>query len=158
EQAVDLRFDLRTALFPLAEFARSVECLRDAERLAQALDDQRRLGQVSVYMCHNLYQTGQLKEALAFGARAQTLAESLQDVRLQVTGNLYFGVACVRAGDFQRAERLCLRVLQLLDSDRVRERFGLAGLPAVLARGYLTRVHADLGRFDEGFAHGREAL
>jgi class 3 adenylate cyclase/tetratricopeptide (TPR) repeat protein len=157
-QAIDLRFDLRTALFPLAEFERSVACLREAEGLAKALDDQRRLGQLSVYMCHNLYQTGHLKEALAFGQRAQTLAESLGDISLQVTANLYFGVACIRTGEFRRAEMLFLKVLHLLDGGQSRERFGLAGFPAVLARGYLTRGFGDRGAFQEGIAHGREGI
>src|SRR5262249_29135022 len=43
EQAIDLRFDLRTSLFPLGEFERGVGYLREAERLARNLDDPRRL-------------------------------------------------------------------------------------------------------------------
>ena len=50
EQAIDLRFDLRNALFPLAEFGRIDGYLREAETLARKLDDQRRLGWVSAYM------------------------------------------------------------------------------------------------------------
>ena len=52
EQAIDLRFDLRTALLPLGEFELSFGCLREAEGLARTLGDQRRLGQLSVYLCH----------------------------------------------------------------------------------------------------------
>ncbi|HET9534264.1 MAG TPA: adenylate/guanylate cyclase domain-containing protein [Mesorhizobium sp.] len=44
EQAIDLRFDLRTSLFPLGELERIFGCLREAEGLARTLDDQRRLG------------------------------------------------------------------------------------------------------------------
>ena len=55
EQAIDVRFDLRNALFPLAEFGRIEGYLREAETLARRLDDQRRLGWVSAYMCsHHL--------------------------------------------------------------------------------------------------------
>jgi predicted ATPase len=50
EWAIDLRFDLRTALFPLGEFERIFGCLREAEGLARMLDDQRRLGQLAVYI------------------------------------------------------------------------------------------------------------
>ena len=50
EQAIDVRFDLRDALFPLAEFGRIDEYLREAEALARSLDDQRRLGWVLAYM------------------------------------------------------------------------------------------------------------
>jgi tetratricopeptide (TPR) repeat protein len=158
EQAIDLRFDLRTALHPLGEFERIFGCLREAEGLARTLGDQRRLGQMSVYMCDNLRMTGQPTEALAFGQSAQAIAESLGDVPLQVTGNLYLGVACLYTGDYRRVEELLLKVLQLLEGDRSRERFGLAGFPAVVARGYLTWVFADRGKFEEGIAHGQEGI
>ena len=98
EQAIDLRFDLRTALHPLGEFERILGCLREAEDLARALGDQRRLGQMFVYLCHNLWMTGHPTEAIGYGQSAQALAESLGDVPLQVTGNLYLGAACVRDG------------------------------------------------------------
>ncbi|MEK7701339.1 MAG: hypothetical protein AAB418_04965 [candidate division NC10 bacterium] len=158
ERAIDLRFDLRTSLFPLGEFERIFGCLREAEGLARTLDDQRRLGQLSVYMCHNLFITGHPTEALTFGQSVQAIAESLRDVPLQVTGNLYLGVACLSTGDYRRAEELLWRVLQLLEGDLSRERFGLAGFPAVMARGYLTWVSADRGKFKEGIVHGQEGL
>jgi tetratricopeptide (TPR) repeat protein len=158
EQAIDLRFDLRTSLFPLAEFERIVGYLREAERLARTLDDQRRLGQVSVYMCHNLWMTGHPAEALAFGQSAQAIAESLKDVPLQVTGNLYLGGACLRTGDFGRAEDLLRKVLGWVEGDLSRERFGQAGFPAVMARFFLDWLFADLGKFEEGIAHGQEGI
>jgi class 3 adenylate cyclase/tetratricopeptide (TPR) repeat protein len=158
EQAIDLRFDLRTALFPLGEFERIVGCLRETEGLARTLDDRRRLGQLSVYMCHNLWITGHPREALAFGESAQAIAESLGDVPLQVTGNLYLGAACLHAGDYRRAEDLLRNVLKLLEGDRSRERFGLAGFPVVLVRYYLDLVFAERGKFEEGIIHGREGI
>ena len=47
EQAIDLRLALRSALRPSGDFGRILACLREAEALAAALDDPRRLGQVS---------------------------------------------------------------------------------------------------------------
>jgi tetratricopeptide (TPR) repeat protein len=158
EQAIDLRFELRTALFPLGEFERIFRDLRQAQVQATALGDQRRLGQMSVHMCHNFYMTGHPTEALGFGENAQALAESLGDVQLQVTANLYLGVASLGTGDYGRAEDLFRRVLQLLAGGRSRERFALAGFPAVMARGYLTWCFADRGEFEEGIAHGREGI
>jgi tetratricopeptide (TPR) repeat protein len=122
------------------------------------LDDQRRLGQLSVHMCHNLWMTGHPTEALAFGQRAQAIAESLEDVPLQVTANLYLGAACLRTGDFARAEELLLTVLRLLEGDLSRERLGLAGFPVVMARFFLDWVLADLGQFELGIAHGQEGI
>ena len=159
EQAIDLRFDLRTSLFPLGEFERIVGYLREAEGLARTLDDQRRLGQLSVYMCHNLWMMGRPTDALAFGRSARAFGESLRDVELQVTGSLYFGVASAfGTGHYRRAEDLLLKVLRLLEGGRSRERLGLAGFPAVLARGYLALVFADQGHFTEGIAQGQESI
>ena len=158
EQAIDLRFDLRTSLLPLGEFERIVGYLREAESLARTLDDQRRLGQLSVYMCHNLWITGHPTEALAFGQNAQAIAESLGDVPLQVTGILYLGVACLWHGRLSTGRGLLLKVLQWLEGDLSRERFGLAGFPAVMARAFLTWIFANQGKFEEGIAHGQEGI
>ena len=158
EQAVDLRFDLRTALFPLGEFERIAEYLREAESLVRALGDERRLGRLSVYMCQNLWVTGHPVEALRFGQSARAIAERLGDFPLTVGSNLYLGVACFGAGDYRQAEELLKKVLQLLEGDVSRERLGLAGFPAVMARLYLPWMLADCGRFDEGILRAREGI
>src|SRR5262249_25339335 len=114
ERAIDVRFDLRTALFPLGEFEQIFGYLREAEGLARALDDQRRLGRIAVYMCHSLHIAGHPTEALASGQSAQALAESLGDVPLKVTATLYLGTACLSAGDYPRAVELLTHVPRLL--------------------------------------------
>src|SRR5262249_28353001 len=43
EQAIDLRFDLRGALFPLGQSKAMLDHLREAERLAKSLNDHRRI-------------------------------------------------------------------------------------------------------------------
>ena len=158
EQAIDLRFDLRTALFPLGEFERTLGVLREAEALARTLDDQRRLSRLSVYLCQHFILTGHPKEALGFGQSAQAIAESLRDVPLQVTGTLYFGAACIYVGDYRQAEDLLLEVLRLLEGDLSRERLGLAGFPILMARSYLTWALADQGKFEEGIVHSQEGI
>jgi tetratricopeptide (TPR) repeat protein len=109
-------------------------------------------------MCHNLWIAGRPAEALEFGQSALVLAEALEDVPLQVMGNLYLGAACLHTGDCRRAEDLLLKVVQLLEGDRSQERFGQVGFPAVLARCYLTWTFADLGKFKDGIAHGQEGI
>jgi tetratricopeptide (TPR) repeat protein len=111
-------------------------------------------------MCHNLWMMGRPTDALAFGRSARAFGESLRDVELQVTGSLYFGVASALfgTGHYRRAEDLLLKVLRLLEGGRSRERLGLAGFPAVLARGYLALVFADQGHFKEGIAQGQESI
>jgi predicted ATPase len=52
EQAIDLRLALCSALLQSGNLRRSLACLREAEALVAALDDPRRLGQVSG--CHSI--------------------------------------------------------------------------------------------------------
>jgi transcriptional regulator with AAA-type ATPase domain/tetratricopeptide (TPR) repeat protein len=157
EEAIDLRFDLRTALFPLAESERIFGYLGEAERLVRTLDDRRRLGQLCVYLCQDYWTSGYPAKAREFGQSAQAIAESLGDVPLQVTGNLYLGAALIHTGDYRRAEALLLSVLRLL-GDRDRERFGLVGFPAVSARFYLTWIALSRGKFEEGIARVEEGI
>ena len=70
EQAIDLRFELRNSLHPVGELQRALGYLRDADGLARSLNDQRRLGWLSVYMSGHLWQTGETAEALACAERA----------------------------------------------------------------------------------------
>ena len=112
EQAIDLRFDLRTALFQLGEFGRIVGYLREAEALAKTLNDQRRLGQMSVYMMsHSLWNHRGSAGSARIRRERPGHCRVAGDVPLQVTGNLHLGAACLGTGDYQRAETLVRRVL-----------------------------------------------
>nr|WP_249150832.1 BTAD domain-containing putative transcriptional regulator [Bradyrhizobium sp. JYMT SZCCT0180] len=158
ELAVDLRFELKGSLLPLGAFERILDCLRQAEGPTRALGDQRRLGQLGVHMCHALALAGDLREAIAFGETARTIAASLEDVPLQVTGHLYLGAAYLWTGDYRRAEDLFLTVVRLLDGERSRERFGLTAFPAVIARAYLTWCCTDGGEYERGIVHAEGAI
>jgi class 3 adenylate cyclase/tetratricopeptide (TPR) repeat protein len=156
--AIDLRLDLRSALWPLGRLDRVLACLREAEALAKTLRDQRTLGSVLVSLIHYFVLSGHPVEARQFGESARAIAEALKDTSLRVGTNLYLGAACLGSGDYAQAEDLLGGVTQSLEGDPSRERFGLVGFPAVLARGYLVLVLADRGRFDEGVARGEEGI
>ena len=158
EQGIDLRFDLRTALFPLGRFEQIFGYLREAESLARTLDDRLRLGQSSVYLCQHLWVIGHPKEAIAFGRNANELATSLGDIRLQVTASLYLAAALIWTGGFREAKELLLKVVRFLQGDLSRERFGLAGFPIVLVHFYLALLFANQGEFEEGIAHSKEGI
>jgi class 3 adenylate cyclase len=93
EQAIDLRLDLRTALWALGEIRQMLDHLREAKTLAEALDDQPRLGRVSAYMCRYFREMGDHDSAVESGQHALAVAETLGDFALQVTANHFLGVA-----------------------------------------------------------------
>jgi tetratricopeptide (TPR) repeat protein len=158
EQGVDLRLALRNALWPLGRFETGVAHLRDAERLAERLGDQRRLGWIAAYLSEHTRQTGHAAEAPAFAERARTIAEGLGDLALHVAANYYLGTAYYVAGQYRRTDEFFQRILQLLAGDRVRERCGLAGFPAVMSRMFWPLALAERGEFDVGMAEAREGV
>jgi len=154
EQAIDLRFDLMAAIFPLGEFRRILDSLREAEGLATRLDDPRRRAQLYIRLCHVLGVAAHPAEAIAAGENARAIVEPLE-VPLQVTANLWLGAAYVRAGKLRRAEDLFRNVLRLLDAEPGQESVGLR---RSTAHGYLAWVCAFRGTFAQGIVHGQEGL
>jgi class 3 adenylate cyclase/tetratricopeptide (TPR) repeat protein len=159
EQAIDLRFDLRNALLPLAEWGRIEGYLREAEALARTSNDQRRLGSVLGYMSGlHLNTGGRGSDVRAFAQQVEAIGASLSDVPLQVAGRYYHVWLGALSGDYRGTERLCRTLMDSLPGDLSRERFGLVAYPAVVSRAFLARSLAELGVFDEGRDHGQEAV
>jgi class 3 adenylate cyclase/tetratricopeptide (TPR) repeat protein len=157
-QQIDLAFDQRNALLPLGEFERLAETLGEARALAEELGDQRRLGRALGYLAFiysNLGQPGRAIEA-ADGARA--IGDATGDLRLRFTATYYLGVARREEGDLRRAAEALRAAIALAEGAPPGERFGMAGLAAAVARGYLAWALADTGEFAEALAAGEEGL
>jgi tetratricopeptide (TPR) repeat protein len=158
EQAIDLRLALRTALSPSGNFARVLALLHEAEALAAALDDSRRLGQVSISLIVAFYFMGAYDQAIAASQRALALARASGDGVLQALANGYCGRAYECQGDYRRAIDCLRHTVASLDGGRRYERFGQVILPAVSARAWLAVCQAELGLFATGRALGHEGL
>ncbi len=158
EQAIDLHFHLRGSLTPLREIERVLAHLREADRLAQRLQDDHRLGMVSSFMARCDFLMGNHDQAMQSARRARDLAVSLGEIDLQATGNLYCGQALYALGEYEQAMTPLTENLELLADERLYERFGQVNPPAVVSRTYLTWSLAELGRFSEGKTHGADAL
>jgi class 3 adenylate cyclase/tetratricopeptide (TPR) repeat protein len=158
EQSVDVRLDLRTALIVLGDFGRLLDHLREAEALAEALHDHRRLGWVSAHLAVVFSNMGDQEQSLASSQRALALAEALGDVVLQLRVMLQLGRVYYSLGDYRQAIEYSRRGVAHLEGDLLRERFGLVFLPAVNARVVLAECLAEVGAFTEGRALGTEGL
>jgi class 3 adenylate cyclase/tetratricopeptide (TPR) repeat protein len=158
EQAVDLRLGLRNSLFPLGELEAGLEHLREAERVARALDDQRRLGLILAYSSEHARLTGNSADSCAFALQVQEIAAKLRDLPLAVAANYYLGTAYLAAGDYRHAGDFFARTIEPLDGDLGRERFGMAGFPVVMGRVFWAWALAELGEFEEGMNHGHKAI
>jgi class 3 adenylate cyclase/tetratricopeptide (TPR) repeat protein len=161
--AIDLRLDLRAALYALGEFEPMVERLREADELARKLDDPRRVAWVSIYIGEHWRQTGQFTQALELIERALGLGETVGDPAVRLAAHQYLGLACHAVGDYRRAAAHMRTVAELPQDDAGAAQFrptqagSRAGFRAV-SLGWLARCLAETGDFDEGRAHGREAI
>jgi class 3 adenylate cyclase/tetratricopeptide (TPR) repeat protein len=158
EQAIDLRFALRSALYPSGDWGRILTYLREAESLAETLDDPYRLGQVSIFLSNHFYLMGAYDQAIAIAQRALALATAGGEVVLQALANQRLGQAYHFQGDYRRAIDCFGQTVASLEGTWRHERFGQAILPAVNSRAYLAWCHAELGTFAEGRVLGEEGL
>jgi tetratricopeptide (TPR) repeat protein len=157
-QAIDLRLALRTALRPLGNAERILQCLREAETLAAALDDPRRLGQIAHFLSNHFYVMGVYDQAMSAAQRAFALATAGGDGVLQVLPHYYLGQAYLAQGDYRRAIDCFGQIVASLGETRDDEHFGQVLLPAVSSRAFLSECQAELGLFAEGQVRGAEGL
>jgi tetratricopeptide (TPR) repeat protein len=158
EQTVDLQLDLRTARAVLGQHARILHDLRTAATLAEALDDPRRLGRVSVHMADCFTAVGQYDCAIASGQRALALAAASGDSGTQIWANNYLGLVYFIQGDYRQAMDAFRRTVAALEGEQRYERFGQNVPPAVFSRTFLTLCLAEVGAFAEGRAVGEAVL
>jgi tetratricopeptide (TPR) repeat protein len=158
EQAIDLRLALRSALLPSGDLGRILACLREAEALAEALADPRRLGQVSIILSTHCRRMGAYDQAITAAQRALALATASGDIVLHALANQYLGLAYEVQGDYRRAIECLRQTIASLNGARRREHFGQLFLPAMLSRADLALCHAELGTFAEGRALAEEGL
>src|SRR5215468_7688183 len=84
EQGFELRLELRLVLSQLGKGQRMLECLREAEALAERLNDDRRRCRVYAFMTVTHSLLGELDEALVTGSRALEIAGRLGGLRLRI--------------------------------------------------------------------------
>ena len=158
EQAIDVRFELRRAFLALGEYPRMLGHLRDAEVLAQALGDRRRLAWALVYLAGCHHWMGDTSDQLDCEQRALTLADELMDCDLQAVGPAGLARTQYALGDYRRARALFGEAVLRLGGDVSFARFRPAALPGVFARSGLARCLAQLGQFGDGIVDGEEAV
>lgn len=158
EDAIDLRFQLRNALWNIGEFAKILDHLADAEQLAKELDDSKRAGWVAVFRGASYWQLGQANKAVAAASDAVRINEQMNDLSLSVGANFYLGCAHSTSGDYQRAEVHFENIVETVEGELRHDRCGLAFVPSVCARSWLVWLLAERGDFVRGLQLAEEAL
>jgi tetratricopeptide (TPR) repeat protein len=156
EKAVDIRLELRGVLLQLGENHKMVEHLREAECVAERLNDEGRQGRVWAFMSWNYRQAGDLDDALVSGTRAVEICKKCADLDFQ----LYAASGLVELhyyrGDLSRAVELGREILAALPSDRVLRSLGGAVPASIITRLNLIFSLSRLGRFGDAAVYEAE--
>src|SRR5262244_3985048 len=157
EQAIDIRLDLRNALFLIGEFESLYNYLREAESLAETLGDQRRLGRVLNFLVSYFGLTGKHDQAIIHGRRA--LSSNKDCAELNSVSYYYLGQAYHHKGDYHQSIDMLKRTLSLVSAGPDKyEHFGTTSIISVISRVWLVQSLAELGSFRDGISYARDAI
>src|SRR5262249_17278209 len=158
EQAFEIRLELRPVLRKLGEGQLMLQHLEEAERLAERMNEDRRLGRVCAFMTTALATLDEMEEALRTGTRAVDIARRLGDLRLQILATTLLQQAHYYRGDYHRVIELGVDNISALPPDWVHEYFGMTVPASVVDRAWLTMSLVELGRFGEATRYAGEAI
>jgi class 3 adenylate cyclase/tetratricopeptide (TPR) repeat protein len=158
EQAFEIRLELRAVLNQMGEIRRLLERLREAEVLAERLNDDLRRGRACAFMTITQSILGELDEALVTGTRALGIAGRLGDSRLRILTTSYLDMTHYYRGEYERVVELATDNLAALPADWVYEFFGAAQPISIFDRCWLVMSLAELGRFAQAAAYEAEAI
>jgi class 3 adenylate cyclase/tetratricopeptide (TPR) repeat protein len=158
EQGFEIRLELRPVLNQLGEVRRMLERLREAEALAERLNDDRRRGRACALMTITHSQLGELDEALASGTRALEIAGRLGDLKLRILASTYLELVHYYRGAYERVVELATDNLAALPADWLYEYLGASAPASVYDRAWLVVSLAELGRFAEAAEYEAEAI
>src|SRR5262245_17596041 len=157
QQAVDLRLELRNALYFLSEFDELHRCLREAEAIAQRISDDRRLGRVINFLNSYYGIMGEHHRSIELGTRG--LQINRDDVELNTVTHYYMGLAYHHVGQYDHSIDFLRRALTVTQEERFKyERFGTANILSVMCRIWLAQCSAQLGHFKDGKTLAEEAM
>jgi class 3 adenylate cyclase/tetratricopeptide (TPR) repeat protein len=150
---IDLRFELRTALFPTAA-EQSLENSTQAELLARRLSDRRRLGWATAYVARDLQLVGRPKASMEIAARALELAAG--DEELTITARYFAAQAGYSTGEYGMVVATLRELLAKLERGDLGACIGTPGPSVVFYRVWLIWALARMGRIAEAEATAGE--
>jgi tetratricopeptide (TPR) repeat protein len=157
--AIDTRLQLRGPLWQIGRYDDALRILREAETLAQGLEDFRRLAWVRVWLFNLFWLLGRAADWRPLVEEVRRAMDFADDVALQIAAANQFAQACWNMGDFTLMRDVLEAFLPIADgSSSVRTPAGFASAGAIVTyRALLGGVNAELGYFEQAEQHSRDA-
>jgi tetratricopeptide (TPR) repeat protein len=141
ELAIDLRLDLYGCLVPLDELRPLLAYLREAETLAEALDDQERLGWARLHICHLLVLIDDARASVQLAHEVVSIAEREGSRPIEARAYQWLSCGYYALGQHRRAVDLLRKCVAVQGTG--------PGSDDVFRPGYLAMFLAELGEFSE---------
>jgi class 3 adenylate cyclase/tetratricopeptide (TPR) repeat protein len=155
--AVDVRVNIRNALFVLGDFQKGIKYLEEAKEAAVLLNDQARLGTIFNLMTAHWNLAGNSGRAILSAKEALDHTRAPEHMDLHIVAHYFLGVAYHNLGQYEDAVEVLELSLPLI-GNRKFELFGTTGSVYVICRAWLVRGLAQLGRFSEGVPYADDAI
>jgi len=146
---IDLRFELRNALFVLGDHDATIRHLERAAALAQRIGDDGRIGWSLLHLGATAWRRGDYLDAESTIHQARRIADEVGDIELRYLAAYRLGQVYYGLGAFADAATWLKRAIDDMQEAGAERRYGLGGLPFVFACSVLISSLAELGAFDE---------
>ncbi len=158
KQEIGLRFNMRSALFPLGRHDDWADHIRVAESLANEIDDKTCMANAYNYLAGHHWIRGRHQEAIELGQESLRLAQAIGDLSLQATTRLHLGIPYLYTGEIEKQMALHRKAIGQLTGPAALKRHGFSTVPAITLRGYLAWGLAERGEFIEAENWAREGI
>jgi tetratricopeptide (TPR) repeat protein len=159
ELAVDLRLDLRNAVFLLGEIGRIPRYLDEAQKAAEILNDKHRLQRVLNFRIAYLSMTGEPDRAIEIGEAGLGSGLACDDPGAAIVTHYYMGIVYYTTGNYHEAMRVLTQAMEMADEGDLKfERFGTSTIVSAICRTWIVQSLAQTGAFDEAIARGEEGV
>jgi tetratricopeptide (TPR) repeat protein len=149
---IDVHLEMRFPLFKLGRTDEVAQHLGSAAPLASTLQDHRRLALLHTYESHIRWLFGESDAALDAAREAIAAAGAIPDRALEARARFQEGLIWMTRGAYPRAIEAIAGVLDYAEVEYKAGSYPDAAI-AVTAQTYLSRIDAELGKFDSAQHH-----
>ena len=146
-EEIDLRFQMRNALFVLGEHHLIMDHLRRAEALAERTQDAFRRGYTALHIGGWFWQQGQQQSSRDASERAFAIATEIDSRELTALAWYRIGLSRHASGEYRCAIDSLLRCVSMLEEDGRTNIAAFGGYPYAFCCSFLSWSFAELGAY-----------
>jgi class 3 adenylate cyclase/tetratricopeptide (TPR) repeat protein len=158
QRGIDLRIEIRSALFVFHEFERGFKFLEEAIESAKALNDNDRLAKLFTFVTSHWNLVGHSEKAVITGKQALQYCLGGKNIDSRIVAHNWLGVAYHNLGQFRSSIEELHKALSLIPEVRKADFFGTNGIVSVNCKSWLIRSLAQIGSFDTAAPYGEDAI